>query len=221
VSTMSARVLAVNVVHTIIDGPHRRTAIDKRPVDGPVRVSELGLAGDTHCDRRSHGGPDQAVYAYATEDSAWWADELGRELPPGVFGENLTTAWLDVNGAEIGERWRVGDPATGPLLEVRLPRTPCENLSARLGLPRFHQRFAATGTTGAMLKVVATGVVRAGDMITLVYRPGHGVTVHDLSVGPTPEEMERLLSAGIDLAPKVRDRAHRVVKRATTPARRP
>jgi MOSC domain-containing protein YiiM len=218
-AAMSPRVLTVNVVHAIIDGPHRRTAIDKRPVAGPVRVGELGLAGDTHCDRRSHGGPDQAVYAYATEDSAWWADELGRALPPGVFGENLTTAGLDVNGAEVGERWQVGDPSSGPLFEVRSPRTPCENLSARLGLPRFHHRFAATGTTGAMLKVVETGVVCAGDTITLVHRPGHGVSVHDLSAGPTPEQMERLLSAGIDLAPRVRDRARRIVKRTTSPAR--
>jgi MOSC domain-containing protein YiiM len=210
----TGRVLTVNVVYQIVDGPLRRTAIDKRPVEGPVHVGTLGLDGDTQCDGRSHGGPDQAVYAYAAEDSTGWAELLGRELPPGVFGENLTTGGLDVNGAEVGERWRVGDPSTGPLFEVRSARTPCQNLSARLGLPGFHQRFAADGTTGAMLRVVETGVVRGGDPVTVVHRPGHGVTLRDLSIGPTPDQMRRLLSAGIDLTPKVRNRARRAVQRS-------
>jgi MOSC domain-containing protein YiiM len=93
------------------------TGIDKRPVPGPV-----GLAGDRVYDVKHHGGSDQAVYAYAREDLDRWAAELGRELPNGSFGENLTTAGLDVNGALLGERWRVG---AGLLLEVSCPRIPC------------------------------------------------------------------------------------------------
>ncbi|MFD7416431.1 MOSC domain-containing protein, partial [Kitasatospora purpeofusca] len=92
------------------------TGIDKRPVDGPVFVSApgpkgtgaVGLAGDRVYDVKHHGGPDQAVYAYAREDLDAWQEELGRPLANGVFGENLTTLGLDVNGALIGERWRVG-----------------------------------------------------------------------------------------------------------------
>ncbi len=210
----TARVLTVNVVHEVFAGPFRDTAIDKRPVDGPVAVGDLGLAGDLQCDRRWHGGPDKAVYAYASEDAAWWSEELGREIAPGLFGENLTTAGLDVNGAIIGEHWQIGNPETGVVLEVRMPRTPCENLSARLDLPRFHQRFAATGTTGALLKVIKRGVVRAGDRVTIVHRPGHTVTVHDLSAGTSASQLMELLSSDLDLAESVRSRAQRTVKRA-------
>ena len=49
-----------------------------------------------------------AVYAYAHEDYDWWSAELGRDLEPGSFGENLTLRGVDVTGAVIGERWRIG-----------------------------------------------------------------------------------------------------------------
>ncbi|MGZ0148358.1 MOSC domain-containing protein [Kribbella sp. WER1] len=160
---MGAVLVAVNVVHELIRGPTRWTAIDKRPVEGPVGVGVLGLEGDRQCDTRYHGGVDKALYAYAAEDAEWWAAELGREIPPGLFGENLTTRGLDVTGAAIGERWRIGSV----LVEVRSPRTPCGNLSGRMGIKRFHQRFARSGRVGVYLKVLETGSVQAGDPITL------------------------------------------------------
>ncbi|HEY3558702.1 MAG TPA: MOSC domain-containing protein [Kribbella sp.] len=174
---MSARLIAVNVVHEVIRGPTRWTAIDKRPVSGTVEVGELGLVGDRQCDTRYHGGPDKALYAYAAEDAEWWAGELGREIPPGLFGENLTTYGLDITGAVIGERWRIGGPVHGILVEVRSPRTPCGNLSGRMGIHRFHHRFARTGRVGAYLKVLETGSVRAGNRITVVHRPAGGQTI--------------------------------------------
>ena len=85
------------------------TAIDKRPVDGRVKVRPLGLRADVQADRKHHGGLTKALYAYAQEDAEFWAAELGRPVPAGLFGENLRTSGLDVNGAEIGERWRIGD----------------------------------------------------------------------------------------------------------------
>ena len=103
----TATVRTVNVVHELRDGYFHRTAIDKRPVSGPVAVGPLGLTGDEQVDR-SHGGRDRAVYVYADEDAAWWSEQLGRDIPPGRFGENLRTTGLDVTGARIGEQWRVG-----------------------------------------------------------------------------------------------------------------
>jgi MOSC domain-containing protein YiiM len=167
---MAARVVAVNVVHELVRGPTRWTAIDKRPVAGAVEVTELGLVGDRQCDTRYHGGPDKALYAYAAEDAAWWAEELGREIPPGLFGENLTTSGLDLTDA-VGQRWRIGGPVHGILVEVRSPRTPCGNLSGRMGIHRFHHRFAKTGRVGVYLKVLETGSVRAGNRITVLDRP--------------------------------------------------
>lgn len=208
-SMSAARVLTVNVVHRLRPGYFHDTAIDKRPVDGPVQVNELGLAGDQKIDS-SHGGPDKAVYAYSIEDADWWAAQLGRETPPGLFGENLRTCGVETSDALIGERWRIGPT----LLEVRMPRTPCDNLSLRMGIEKFHLRFNRTGRVGAMLKVLEPGTVRAGDPIRLEYRPEHGVRVADLATGPDADQMQRLLDSGVPLAKNVRAKARRIVRRA-------
>ncbi len=106
------------------------TGIDKRPVadavavttPGPKGTGAVGLAGDQAHDVKHHGGADQALYAYAREDLDTWQEQLGRRLHNGSsFGENLTTVGVDVNGALVGERWRIG---TDVLLEVTCPRIP-------------------------------------------------------------------------------------------------
>ena len=150
-----------------------RSGIDKRPVAGRVAVSELGLDGDVQVNRKYHGGEGQAVYAYAQEDADWWAAELDRELPPGRFGENLRTTGLDLTGAVLGERWRVGTA----LFEVTACRIPCANFERFWGVPQLVKRFTARGATGAYLRVLETGDVGAGDAVEVVSRPGHGVTV--------------------------------------------
>jgi len=201
----------VNVVHALRPGFFHETAIDKRPVDGPVEVTELGLAGDRQVDS-SHGGPDKALYAYADEDAVWWSAELGTPIPPGRFGENLRTSGVDVTGALIGECWQLGEV----VLQVRMPRTPCQNLSLRMGIEGFHMRFNATGRVGALLRVVQPGTVRAGDPITVVDRPDHHVTVADLARGPDAEQLKTLLACGVPLARSVRAKAQRIVARAAS-----
>ncbi|WP_345366567.1 MOSC domain-containing protein [Actinoallomurus liliacearum] len=158
------------------------TGIDKRPVDGPVAVTApgpkgtgaVGLAGDRVYDVKHHGGADQAVYAYAREDLDRWAAELGRDLPDGVFGENLTTSGLDVNGALIGERWRVGEQV---LLEVSCPRIPCGTFQGWMEEQGWIKRFTRAALPGAYLRVIEPGEIRTGDPITVEDRPAHEVTV--------------------------------------------
>jgi MOSC domain-containing protein YiiM len=162
--------------------PVAMTGIDKRPVDGPVAVTApgpkgtgaVGLEGDRVCDVKHHGGTDQAVYAYAREDLDWWQAELGRPLPDGVFGENLTTSGLDVNGALIGERWRVGPDV---VLEVSCPRIPCGTFQGWLAREDWIKRFTDVALPGAYLRVITPGQVRAGDPVEITYRPSHDVTV--------------------------------------------
>jgi MOSC domain-containing protein YiiM len=149
------------------------SAIGKAPVEGRVRVAGVNVEGDDQADRRVHGGPDKAVYAYAAEDTAWWAQELGRELGPGAFGENLTTEGVDVTGAVVGERWRIGDVE----LEVCQPRQPCAKLGMKFGELRMVRRFAQAERPGAYLRIVREGEIGAGDAIEVVDRPGHGITV--------------------------------------------
>lgn len=153
------------------------SAIGKRPVEGRVRVAGVNLAGDDQADRLVHGGPDKAVYAYAREDSDWWAAELGREVPHGMLGENLTTTGVDCTNAVIGERWRVGTT----LLEVCQPRVPCYKLGLRFDDPKMLKKFAQASRPGAYLRIVEEGELGAGDAVELLDRPGHGVTVRDVS----------------------------------------
>ncbi|CAM5651980.1 MOSC domain-containing protein [Streptomyces fumanus] len=164
------------------DHPQGVTGIDKRPVEGPVRVAApgpkgtggSGLAGDAVCDTRHHGGDDQAVYAMAREDLDDWERELGRPLRNGAFGENLTTRGLDVSGALIGERWRVGADV---VLEVTSGRIPCLTFQGHLGEKQWVRRFTRKGAPGAYFRVIEPGEVRAGDPVEIVHRPSHGVTV--------------------------------------------
>ena len=213
----AGRVSAVCVVHEIIDVPGcdpERSAIDKRPRAGRLAVDATGFVLDTQVDRRYHGGEEQALYAYADEDAAWWAGELGREIDPGLFGENLRTSGIDVSGAEIGERWRLGDGPDAVVLEVTMPRTPCLTFQTRMGERGWIKRFTRAGLLGAYLRVVVPGTVAAGDAVTVISRPGHGVRVTDTSP-PRPDRLQALLDAEtagvVALSPKMRREARKRV----------
>ncbi|MFI0965283.1 MOSC domain-containing protein [Streptomyces sp. NPDC021080] len=191
------------------DQPEGVTGIGKRPVDGPVRVTApgpkgtggSGLAGDAVCDLRHHGGDDQAVYAVAREDLDDWERELGRTLPNGVFGENLTTLGLDVSGALIGERWRIG---SGVVLEVTCGRIPCRTFQEHLGEKRWVKRFTQRGAPGAYLRVIEPGEIRCGDPVEIVHRPDHDVTVALQFRAATTDRklLPRLPAAGEALHPE-------------------
>jgi MOSC domain-containing protein YiiM len=150
-----------------------RTAIWKQPVDGRVAVRGVNLEGDEQADRRVHGGEFKAVYAYAVEEIRQWEEELGREIGPGGFGENLTLEGIDVSGARPGERWAIGTA----VLEVTEPRVPCFKLNLRMGDNKFGRRFLAAGRPGAYLRIVEEGELGAGDAVEIVRRPGHDVTM--------------------------------------------
>lgn len=166
-------------VHGPTDRKPARTGIDKRPVTGPVSIGALGLSGDSICDTANHGGPDQAVYAYALEDTAWWQAELASELHfrlgPGALGENLSTTGVEVTHAVIGEQWRVGSA----VLQVSVPRIPCSTFAAYWQVDRLVKRFTVQARPGAYLRVLAEGEVQAGDPIEVVHRPEHGLTIRE------------------------------------------
>jgi MOSC domain-containing protein YiiM len=149
------------------------TAIWKQPVSGRIPAADVNLDGDDQADRRVHGGPTKAIYAYAAEDYQWWADGLGSPLEPGTFGENLTVAGTDLNAAVVGERWQVGTA----ILRVTEPRMPCFKLGMRMGDATFVDRFANAARPGTYLAIEHPGDVGAGDTITLLQRPDHGVTI--------------------------------------------
>ncbi len=189
-----SRIISVNVgASQAIEfrGQTVETGIYKSPVEGPVRVEGVNLVGDDQADRRVHGGVHKAVYAYASEDYAWWSEQLGRSLVPGTFGENLTTEDVDVGAAVVGQRWHVGDV----VLEVSEPRMPCYKLGIRMDDPAFPALFAAADRPGTYLRIVEEGSLTAGDHIEIGPPPIHGLTVADIAriVDSDQQQVQRLL----------------------------
>lgn len=184
-TSRTGSILAICRVHQLVTTAtgFGVTAIDKRAVEGPVRLRTFGVFGDVQADTEHHGGPDQAIYAYSQEDADFWSAELGRAIPPGLFGENLRTRGVETTGAVIGTRWRIGKA----LLEVTSPRVPCATFAERMGEPQWVKRFTQAGRVGTYLRVLEHGKAQAGDTIEVEHVPGHGITVgkffSDPSVG--------------------------------------
>ena len=149
--------------------PHLASAIHKQPVQGPVWIGKLGVAGDRQADLRLHGGPDKAVYAYPSEHYAFWAAhraaalKCAAPLPPGSMGENLTLQGLLEIEVWIGDRLQVGDA----LLEVTEPRRPCFKLNAKMGFGHAVKLMAQSGFSGFYMRVLREGRVQADDPIVL------------------------------------------------------
>lgn len=151
----------------------RKTGIFKEPQQGRVPIAGVAVGDDVQVDKRYHGGPYQAVYAYAREDYEWWSTQLDRELSSGMFGENITTQGIDITNALLGERWRVGTAT----LEITDPRVPCSTLRSRMGIRGFVKTFAAARRFGAYFSIVEEGDVAAGDDVVVLERPDHDVTI--------------------------------------------
>ncbi len=162
------------------------SAIWKEPVEGPVTIEGVNLAGDDQADRRVHGGPDKAVYAYAVEDYEWWAANIGR-LTAGTFGENLTTRGIDLNDCHIGDRWHIGSV----ILEVSQPREPCFKLGIRMGDDHFPGKFRAAARPGVYLRIIAAGVVTAGDPIEVELAERPAIRISSLVEDGIPQEVLR------------------------------
>jgi len=191
------------------------TGIGKRPVAGHVQVRApgpkrtglgSGLVGDFIGDGKHHGGDTQAVYAFQREDLDAWQEKLGRELPNGFFGENLTTAGIDVNDARVGEVWQVGEEVQ---LKVASPRIPCSTFRGWMGERGWARQFTAAGRPGTYLSVAVPGTIRAGDPVRVVHRPSHDVTAALVFRATTTERglLPQLLAAGDDLEPEIAEMA--------------
>jgi len=188
-------IVSVNVGGSRLFGQWRgrqvKSAIHKEPAVGPVLAEGVNLAGDDQADRRIHGGPDKAVYAYAAEDYEWWSDQLGRSLAPGTFGENFTTAGVDVTNSAIGDRWHVGEA----VFQVTQPRDPCFKLAIRMGDSAFGKQFNAARRPGAYLRIIEPGHVAAGDPIAVVAAATPALRIADLFVDElTPELLQRIVA---------------------------
>lgn len=181
---MTAHVHSVNIGVPTAGIIKRTTGIDKHPTEeisvfdpGPKGTGASGVEGDAVVNLKHHGGTTQAVYAVAQEELDWWSVDLGRDLAPGTFGENITTAGFDVDASVVGEQWRIGGSV---VLTVTAPRVPCATFAAHMAVRGWVKAFTERGRTGAYLAVTQPGTIRPGDEIQVAWRPGHGITVPEV-----------------------------------------
>ena len=207
----SGKVLSINIAQeskaqSWTDSGNR-TGIDKIGVEGLIYFGNDGVAGDNVVDRVHHGGYHKAVYAYAREDAAWWESVIGREIAAGQFGENLTTADIDVTGAVIGERWQIGEL----LLEVSEPRIPCKVFSGFWDRPSLIKEFTAANRPGAYLRIIEEAMAERGAKIEVVLRPAHGITIGNIFAAKSGERarMSEITQVG-ELSPEYQEWAQRV-----------
>ncbi len=137
------------------------TAFVKAPIDGPVKISPLGIEGDEHV-YEHHGGPDMALLLYPSEHYSYWR-ELGLQLPAvAAMAENLTTEGVKETDVAIGDFIAIGSA----VFQVAQPRSPCFKLAARFARKSLPVEMQTTGYTGFLVRVIEPGVCAAGDAIT-------------------------------------------------------
>jgi MOSC domain-containing protein YiiM len=167
---MTIPVLSIQCGSAVPFRGEEASAIAKAPVDGPVRVTRLGLAGDEQADRSVHGGPDKAVHHYPHDHYAWWRDTIDDHPllgAPGAFGENLSTEGLTEATVAIGDVFRLGSA----LVEVSQGRQPCWKLDQRFGRRDILSGVISSRRSGWYYRVREEGEVAAGDAFELIDRP--------------------------------------------------
>jgi MOSC domain-containing protein YiiM len=152
------------------------TGIYKLPVKEPVEIKSLGIEQDAICDKKSHSGPDQAIYVYGGADYAWWSQELGREISPGTFGENLTISGLESAQFNIGDYIHIRDVT----LQVTAPRIPCGTFATRMDDPQWVKRFRHAGRPGLYCRVIKEGFVKAGDAVSIKRYTGETISILEM-----------------------------------------
>nr|WP_295889584.1 MOSC domain-containing protein [uncultured Devosia sp.] len=181
-----AKLLSVNLgTAQHIAGYKPLTGIIKTSV-ATAEIERLGMAGDAICDRKHHGGADQAIYLYFADDYLWWATELNRSIEPGTFGDNLTISGVEGSSVAVGDRFTIGEV----VLEVTSHRTPCMTFAARMGDRGFVRRFHRAGRPGAYCRVLQPGSVEAGMEVALTPYGGERITVSALMALDGEREIE-------------------------------
>lgn len=173
------RVLAVSAGRPKLSefrGTEVMTSIFKYPVEGRVAVRTMNLDGDAQADLNAHGGRNKAVYLYPQEHYAYWRQELGEELAPGSFGENLTTEGVLEEDVCLGDELEIGSAR----FSVTQPRTPCFKLQFRFQREDMTKRVFQSRRLGFYLSVAREGEIGAGDEIRVVERHPEKVSVRDM-----------------------------------------
>jgi len=180
------------------------TGIYKMPADRSVEIKALGIDGDAICDAKSHGGVDQALYVYGGADYAWWSKELGREIGPGTFGDNLTISELESATFNVGDYLHVGEVS----LQITAPRIPCSTFATRMGDPQWVKKFRHAERPGLYVRITKEGVIQAGDPVAVEKYAGETVSILKMyrdhyDQGYTEESLRHYLNSPVAIRDRV------------------
>jgi MOSC domain-containing protein YiiM len=175
-----------------------RTGIFKFPTDKPVQVTKLGLEGDVIVSKKHHGGPDQAIYVYGAGDYAWWSQALGKDIPPGTFGENLTIGDLESAQFNVGDYLHINEVT----LQVTAPRIPCGTFAGRMNDPQWVKRFRHAERPGLYCRVIEEGLIQAGDPVSMERYEAESISIPEMfrdfyEKNKSEETLRRQLNAPI------------------------
>ena len=139
--------------------------VPKHPQD-EITIGQYGVEGDHHAGatrtRRGETMPNRRqVSLVAKEVFDDLNRELGSDIPPGGFGENILVEGLgDLSGLKEGDVLRF---SSGVELEVTGQNDPCSNLMV------YHNQVPkrAYGRRGVLAVVKATGRVKPGDQVSV------------------------------------------------------
>jgi len=181
------------------------TGIYKVPVTEPVVIKSLGIEQDVICDTKHHGGADQAIYIYGEADYVWWSKELGREIVPGTFGENLTISELESAQFNIGDYLHI-DKVT---LQVTAPRIPCGTFATRMNDPQWVKKFRKAERPGLYCRVLREGIVKTGDPVTVEKYTGETISLVQMYRDYYVKDLsEKILRQYINSPIDIRSRTH-------------
>ncbi|KAI0177153.1 pyruvate kinase-like protein [Pestalotiopsis sp. NC0098] len=146
-----------------------KSAINKQPRQGKIRVTETGLIGD-EVQYEMHGGTEKALHMYCAAHYETWNRELpNREhlFKVGGFGENLSVRHLSEDNVCVGDIFRAGPDV---ILQVSDARQPCFKLNHRFEHKKTSFIAQTTGRIGWYYRVLKTGYIQEGDVFELVER---------------------------------------------------
>ena len=175
------KVLSINISEPkkiIFNGKELITSIYKKPIEGSIEVTDVGLVGDRQADMKVHGGYDKAVYAYSYKHYQTWSKEMNQEYDEfGLVGENLTIDDFNEREIYIGDELMIGDC----VFQISQPRIPCYKIGIKMNSRDFPKKFSSSGLLGAYLRVTKTGSIQNGDELKLIKTEKDSLSLFDIS----------------------------------------
>ena len=175
------KILSINISEpkkVIFNGKELITSIYKKPIEGSIEVTDVGLVGDRQADMKVHGGYDKAVYAYSYKHYQTWSKEMNQEYDEfGLVGENLTIDDFNEKEIYIGDELMIGDC----LFQISQPRIPCYKIGIKMNSRDFPKKFSQSGLLGSYMRVLETGKISKIDDVKHIRKESYSLSIYEVS----------------------------------------